>query len=185
MAVAALVARLTRARVPTAPCGWLAGLQEVLPDAGAAEPAAAPAGEAAPAAEEPKAAAPAGDAPAAAPAAAAAAGAPGLSEAEKIKLRKERFGLQAGAEGGKAGALAPLGQVDIKEELERRKKRAERFGIPVPVGADFAGLVSVSLEWGLWPSGWPFLKMKNRAEQLSKFHGAAGPPLWFQLSNKH
>jgi SAP domain-containing ribonucleoprotein len=48
-----------------------------------------------------------------------------LSEAEKAKLRKERF--------GQGGPIAGLGMVDPKEEIERRKKRAERFGLPIPV----------------------------------------------------
>lgn len=67
---------------------------------------------------------------AAAPLASAAVAAPLLTEAEKIKLRKERFGSQSA---GKQAILAPLGHVDTKEEIERRKKRAERFGLPIPV----------------------------------------------------
>lgn len=72
----------------------------------AAQPEAAADGAAAAAAAE--AAAPAAEAAAPAAGAPAAAGAPGLSETEKAKLRAERFGLAAE---GKQGAIAPLGQV--------------------------------------------------------------------------
>lgn len=63
---------------------------------------------------------------------------PVLTEAEKQKLRAERFGLlSTPASGGKdkkkgEGAIAGLGMFDPAEEFERRKKRAERFGLPVP-----------------------------------------------------
>lgn len=115
----------------------------------AVEPETAPA-EAAPEpaletiATEPEAAAPDPEAVKTADAAPATGGAPiptpkpVLTEAEKQKLRAERFGLPAtGAAAGKGAtppaAIMGLGQFDPLEEHERRKKRAERFGLPVPV----------------------------------------------------
>lgn len=60
-----------------------------------------------------------------------------LSEADKSKLRAERFGLPV-AEGAKdkpaaSSSVGSLGKAETQEEMERRKKRAERFGMPVPM----------------------------------------------------
>jgi hypothetical protein len=55
-----------------------------------------------------------------------------ISEAEKAKLRAERFGIQV-EQSGSAKHIGGLGLFDPQEEYERRKKRAERFGLPVPV----------------------------------------------------
>jgi len=62
---------------------------------------------------------------------------PILTEAEKQKLRAERFGLlSTPASGGKEkkgeGVIGGLGMFNPAEEFERRKKRAERFGLPIP-----------------------------------------------------
>lgn len=56
-----------------------------------------------------------------------------LTEAEKAKLRAERFGVTTQKQSKQSGAIAGLGMFDPQEEYERRKKRAERFGLPVPV----------------------------------------------------
>jgi len=57
---------------------------------------------------------------------------------EKLKVREQRFGTSkpeqkgsAPAEGGKK-RRTPIEEVDA-EEQERRRKRAERFGIPLVV----------------------------------------------------
>lgn len=61
-----------------------------------------------------------------------------MTEAEKQKLRAERFGLSsvpaASADKKASGGavIGGLGMFDPAEELERRKKRAERFGLPPP-----------------------------------------------------
>lgn len=58
-----------------------------------------------------------------------------LSEADKAKLRAERFGLSTAQKGKQSGGqqhIAGLGHLDPQEEYERRKKRAERFGLPIP-----------------------------------------------------
>lgn len=69
------------------------------------------------------------------PAAAAASGGVALSQAEKMRLRAERFGLpvKSGDGGEKKSAIGGVGFANMSEEIERRKKRAERFGLPVPV----------------------------------------------------
>lgn len=54
-----------------------------------------------------------------------------LSEEEKKKLREQRFGAP-GAGGTSIGAL---GKVDVAEEILKRKERAKKFGLPVPVFA--------------------------------------------------
>lgn len=56
-----------------------------------------------------------------------------LTEAEKAKLRAERFGVTTHKQSTQSGVIAGLGMFDPQEEYERRKKRAERFGLPVPV----------------------------------------------------
>lgn len=55
-----------------------------------------------------------------------------ISEAEKAKLRAERFGIQV-EQSGSTKHIGGLGLFDPQEEFERRKKRAERFGLPIPV----------------------------------------------------
>lgn len=64
-----------------------------------------------------------------------------LTEADKVKLRAQRFGIAA--DGGKEGSatlgkgsIGGLGAFDATEELEKRKKRAERFGMPIPVSKE-------------------------------------------------
>ena len=54
-----------------------------------------------------------------------------LSEEDKVKLRAERFGQISGKESIAGG----LGKISHEEEFEKRKKRAERFGLPIPVSA--------------------------------------------------
>jgi SAP domain-containing ribonucleoprotein len=123
------------------------------PPAAASAPvtaAAAPVPEAAPAADAPvapvtAAAAPpsAAPAPVAAPSAAEilASGKPILAEVDKRKMRAERFGgvvspadaAAAKKAAASATAIGGLGHFDPTEEFERRKKRAERFGLPIPV----------------------------------------------------
>jgi hypothetical protein len=83
---------------------------------------------------------------AAAPAAPSAAeilasGKPILAEVDKRKMRAERFGGAVSPTDGVAAkkaaastaAIGGLGHFDPAEEYERRKKRAERFGLPIPV----------------------------------------------------
>ena len=59
-----------------------------------------------------------------------------LQDDAKLKSRAERFGTNASAEAGKRPARkrgAPEESID-PDELERRKRRAERFGFPLAVG---------------------------------------------------
>ncbi|KDD76503.1 hypothetical protein H632_c202p0 [Helicosporidium sp. ATCC 50920] len=109
------------------------------PDASTPAPENAPDPVASPPAEHLAASTTEADVPAPAKAAVEAIPAPPvkLSEADKSKLRAERFGLPV-AEGAKdkpaaSSSVGSLGKAETQEEMERRKKRAERFGMPVPM----------------------------------------------------
>lgn len=117
-------------------------LEEALSNQGAGAEAAVPAQDA-PAAQAPtEAAAPVAATDTAAPAAAEEKAAPAavvlsaealqkaLSEDEKRKLREQRFGA-----GGGGASIGALGKVDLAEEIMKRKERAKKFGLPVPVFA--------------------------------------------------
>ncbi|KAG1735079.1 uncharacterized protein EDB91DRAFT_567836 [Suillus paluster] len=55
---------------------------------------------------------------------------PSGEDADKLKARAERFGMTTSVTKTSGKRVAPIEQVD-PEEQERRRKRAERFGLPL------------------------------------------------------
>jgi len=54
-----------------------------------------------------------------------------LTVEDRMKLRASRFGVVAGS----GASIGALGKVDLAEEIQKRKERAKKFGMPTPVFA--------------------------------------------------